>query len=210
MANYENIEPYSKFSHTAAQHGGVDNYLNDYAQKNYERGVLDEKETEPWKGVIVAIIAIGVWEGARWCYHKLKNRLDSQRETIEVEIEEAKEQIIQNSENLTDITLDMFSDAVRDVCNKYRDVIHAEAYSINGEGPDGYICCVEFKNKGNDNRWSEQFVFNKKTGKLVTSEKGVPDEFNKRNLMFVRKVEDTLRAMRETKEESETEGTCNE
>ncbi len=43
MANYENIRPYAEFAHTAALRGGVEKYLNQIANTNYQLGVMDAR-----------------------------------------------------------------------------------------------------------------------------------------------------------------------
>lgn len=75
MANYDNIKRYSEFAHEAAERGGVDEYLAEHAQSNYDLGVADEKETELWK-ILVAIVA---GFAARELWGKYKSWLEKRK-----------------------------------------------------------------------------------------------------------------------------------
>ena len=74
MSNSENIRPYSEMVHTAAQNGGPDRFVQDIAEKNYERGIEDERATEWWKGAVLVVIALGLSEGIRWVVKKSPKR----------------------------------------------------------------------------------------------------------------------------------------
>lgn len=95
MANYENIKPYAEFAHEAAQHGGVDNYLNDIAEANQELGILDEKNTEGWKALLVAAVALGLWEGGKAALHGIKKHLEKKKLEATKKAEDAKAAIIE-------------------------------------------------------------------------------------------------------------------
>jgi hypothetical protein len=73
MSNYENIKPYADFAHTAAQHGGVDNYLNQIADSNYSLGVMNEKRKDDLKALIIGSTVLALWEGGKWLYRKGHN-----------------------------------------------------------------------------------------------------------------------------------------
>lgn len=54
---------YSQLSHAASEAGGPKKFIDHVADINYQRGVQGEKDTEGWKGALLAIAAIGLWEG---------------------------------------------------------------------------------------------------------------------------------------------------
>lgn len=74
MSNYENIRPYAEFAHKAAQHGGVDRFLTQIADANYERGILAEQETEGVKGLMVLGFGIVLWEGGKFVYRTVRRK----------------------------------------------------------------------------------------------------------------------------------------
>ena len=210
MPNYENIKPYSDFSHTAAEHGGVENYLNELAEKNRELGVLDEKSTEGIKALLFGAVLLTVWEGGKWCYSKLKNRRNDQRKIIEVEIEDAKEKIVQDAENASDNGYEMFCEAVRLVIKKYRNEIHAESFFIAPDNSVGYICYVDYANGENSSKRSVKYIFDKETGKAINTADGIPFTLTKDSQIFVQDVKETFQLMRKTKEEMEKGEEVNE
>lgn len=79
MNNYDNIKPYADFSHEAAQHGGVDSYLDELAESNRQKGIMEEQALEPQKFGIVAIGAIFAWEVGKFVVNKVKNHIKSAR-----------------------------------------------------------------------------------------------------------------------------------
>ena len=94
MPNYENIRPYAEFSHEAAQHGGIDNYLDTLAMVNQKIGIDIEKGTEIPKGVLLAILSIVFWEGGKWVFRKFKEKQIKKNEQwlyLQNESEEIKE-----------------------------------------------------------------------------------------------------------------------
>lgn len=74
MANYKNIKPYSDFAHEAAQHGGVDSYLEEISDSNFQMGIMAERESEKWKGALLVGATVLIWEGGKAGYLKLKKR----------------------------------------------------------------------------------------------------------------------------------------
>lgn len=95
MANYENIRPYAELIHTAAQHGGVDSYMEQVADANHELGVMDEKATESWKGLLVAGATLVLWESGKWVYRKGKSLYEKRHKKLEQQSETAKAALIQ-------------------------------------------------------------------------------------------------------------------
>lgn len=93
MDNYENIKPYADFAHTAAQHGGVDSYLNEIAEENYNMGVLDEKQTEGMKALVLLGVGLSVWEGGKWVFRKVQGIFKKKRKDSEQKSEAAKNAI---------------------------------------------------------------------------------------------------------------------
>ena len=80
MGNYENIRRYSEHMHEMAQAGGVDAYLAQHAKDNFDLGVLAEKKTEGLKFLIGGGMLLGVWEGGKYIYRRLKTCYDTQKE----------------------------------------------------------------------------------------------------------------------------------
>lgn len=122
MANYENIRPYAEFNHTAAQHGGVQSYMAQVADANYELGVMDEKATEGFKGLLVAGATLALWEGGKWVYRKGKSLYENRHKKLELQAEAAKVALIKGvqaaeesglvseGENVNEITDDTTTD----------------------------------------------------------------------------------------------------
>lgn len=65
MPNYENIRPYAEFAHEAAQHGGVDSYLNQMTESSYALGIMEERSTESWKAFMLTAGVIIIWEAGK-------------------------------------------------------------------------------------------------------------------------------------------------
>lgn len=83
MANYNNIKPYAEFAHKAAQHGGVENYLNEIKESNYELGVMDERSTEGAKVAAASLLVLLVWEKVvKPVYRKISSISEKRREVI--------------------------------------------------------------------------------------------------------------------------------
>lgn len=83
MANYNNIKPYAEFAHKAAQHGGVENYLNEIKESNYELGVMDERSTEGAKVAAASLLVLLVWEKVvKPVYRKISSISEKRREII--------------------------------------------------------------------------------------------------------------------------------
>ena len=94
MANYKNIEPYADFAHTAAQKGGVDNYLKQIAESNYDLGVMDEKSTEGLKAAAIVTAALAIWEGGKAIYRYAKKRYEKRRKETVQKAESARNTIV--------------------------------------------------------------------------------------------------------------------
>ncbi|MCR5836948.1 MAG: hypothetical protein K6G88_10625 [Lachnospiraceae bacterium] len=96
MGNYNNIKPYSDFSHKVAPYGGPGKYVEKVAKDSFEEGVQTEKATELGKGICVLVGGIAIWEGGKLIFSKIinhrqsklnmaKNKADkSQKECVEV------------------------------------------------------------------------------------------------------------------------------
>ena len=74
MSNTEGIRPYFEFSHEAKQHGGVEGFLNDYADVNQRIGIEQERSTEVWKGALLLSVGIAAWECAKVGFHWIRER----------------------------------------------------------------------------------------------------------------------------------------
>ena len=95
MANYRNIKPYADFAHTAAQNGGVQNYLNQIANSNYRLGVMDEKSTEGHKAVLVGFAVLAIWEVGKWLFKAGRQLYQDERDRVAEEAEQAEEALLQ-------------------------------------------------------------------------------------------------------------------
>ena len=100
MANYRNIKPYADFAHTAAQNGGVQNYLNQIANSNYRLGVMDEKSTEGNKAVFVGVAVLTIWEVGKWLFKTGRQLYQDERDRVAEEAEQAEEALLQEVENI--------------------------------------------------------------------------------------------------------------
>lgn len=90
MANVDNIRPYAKFAHEAAQHGGVDSYLDELANANYDLGASDTA-SKFLKFILLAIpTTIVLWEGGKAGYKKGKVYLEHYKEEARNRAETAK------------------------------------------------------------------------------------------------------------------------
>lgn len=101
MANYDNIKPYSDFAHEAAQHGGVDNYLDEIADANKELGRLEEKDSEGWKGALLLGAGLLLWEGGKAGakkYMEYRRKKKDEQEALVKKSESAKKAIVQGIE----------------------------------------------------------------------------------------------------------------
>lgn len=99
--NADNVKPYGKLVHEAAEAGGVDAFCDAIENNGYLKGVSDkEDELIPYL-IAVSIIALG--EGAILCYKGIKsliNRKSDKKANAEKEAEKAREELenIINSE----------------------------------------------------------------------------------------------------------------
>ena len=98
MSNYENIRQYAEHIHDVAQKGGVDKYLQEFAEANYIQGVMDEKETEGKKVVIAVGLTLGIWEGGKYLYRSIKNFREKRKVEAIHKAELAKKAISQGME----------------------------------------------------------------------------------------------------------------
>lgn len=90
MSSYENIKPYAEFSHTAAQNGGVDSYLEKIEKASYDEGVSDTTDKAIKLLPIGAAVAIGLWESGKWLYRQGKSYFAKRKEADVLEVEAAK------------------------------------------------------------------------------------------------------------------------
>lgn len=63
---------YSQLSHAASEAGGPQKFIDQIADINYQRGVQAEKDTEGWKGALLAGVTIVLWEGGKALYQRYK------------------------------------------------------------------------------------------------------------------------------------------
>lgn len=101
MSNIEGIRPYFEFSHEAKQHGGVEGFLNDYAEVNQRIGIEQERSTETWKGAILLFCGIVAWEGVKAGFYWIKERYQRKKVerlvALERQSEMARKAIIDNN-----------------------------------------------------------------------------------------------------------------
>lgn len=98
MANYDNIKPYADFAHEAAQHGGVEKYLDEIAQANKKLGVLEERDSEGWKGALLLGAGLLLWEGGKAGvrkYKEHKKKKKAEQEALAIKSDNAKKAIVQ-------------------------------------------------------------------------------------------------------------------
>lgn len=91
--NYDNIELYSDFSHEAAQHGGVESYLDELQAASHDLGAAEQKSKDAMFGVIgtgVGFLVAGVIYLIRQQKRiaEEKQRIESARESIKEEVKE--------------------------------------------------------------------------------------------------------------------------
>jgi len=104
MSNYENIRPYAEFAHDAAQHGGVDRYLTQIADANYERGVLAEQETEGVKGLMVLGFGIALWEGGKFVYRTVRRKYQEHKAKKAALLRQSEEAMNEIKRNIGPVT----------------------------------------------------------------------------------------------------------
>lgn len=100
MANIDNIRPYFEFSKTAAQNGGVENYLNEISQASYEQGVLDEKGTEWGKAIVLVLSTVFLVKFGEQIKKKWEDWRNRKREAARLREENAKIEIINCIDNV--------------------------------------------------------------------------------------------------------------
>jgi len=89
MANYENIRPYSKLNHIAAQYGGVHIFLKKIAVTNQRIGYTQGKKAGIWQGVANAGIAFAFWKGGKIIYRRIKKLYDNNNHNTQILPEES-------------------------------------------------------------------------------------------------------------------------
>lgn len=111
MANYDNIKPYADFAHEAAKHGGVDCYLAEIADANRKLGILEEKDSEGWKGALLLGAGLLLWEGGKAGIRSIKAHRAKKKAQEVAELkqrsEAAKEAIIQGVQQATAEEMDI-------------------------------------------------------------------------------------------------------
>lgn len=90
MGNFENIKPYSDFSHTAAGRGGVDKYLSELKSASYNHGRMDERGALAWEIPLAAAASVGLWELGKRCVRKIKNAYRAKRALAENQVQQAE------------------------------------------------------------------------------------------------------------------------
>ena len=90
MGNYNNIKPYSDFSHTAAGRGGVEKFLSELQSASYNNGRMDERGVLIWEIPLVGGAAIGLWELGKCCVRKIKRARNVKKLQIEQQIHHAE------------------------------------------------------------------------------------------------------------------------
>ena len=100
MSNVENIKPYSDFSHLAAQHGGVDSYLDELATANYTLGAVETRQTDIKIGVFAIGCAIALWELGKYAYKKGEELLLEHKEKANAKAQDARIAIKAETRNM--------------------------------------------------------------------------------------------------------------
>ncbi len=95
MANYNNIKPYSDFAHTAAQHGGVESYLNQLQSASYDAGSSDTLSAVIELAPYAAVGCITAWECGKWAFRKVGNIIKKRKDEDIMVIDASKAAIIQ-------------------------------------------------------------------------------------------------------------------
>ncbi len=90
MSNAENIKPYADFAHEAAQHGGVDSYLNELETASYDQGSSDTLGKVFKYAPVVIGGAILVWEGGKRLVKRGVDYFSNRQENNAHRIENAK------------------------------------------------------------------------------------------------------------------------
>lgn len=92
--NADNVKPYGKLVHEAAEAGGVDAFCDAIENNGYLKGASDkEDELIPYL-ITMGIIAVG--ETAILCYKGIKsliNRKSDKKASAELEAEKAREEL---------------------------------------------------------------------------------------------------------------------
>ena len=105
MGNYNNIKPYSDFSHTAAGQGGVEKYLSELKSASYNHGRLDERGALAWELPLAATVTVGLWELGRFCVRKIKSARRTKRALADRQVHQAEaaaRECLENMEEKTD------------------------------------------------------------------------------------------------------------
>ena len=93
MSNVDNIKPYSDFAHKAAQHGGVDDYLNELEASSYDKGINDAHEKLIKNSPYILAGILLVWEGGKVIFKKGKKYFDNRTKKDNQKITDAKKAI---------------------------------------------------------------------------------------------------------------------
>lgn len=95
MTNYNNIKPYSDFAHTAAQHGGVESYLNQLQSTSYDVGCSDTLSAVIKLAPYAAVACITFWECGKWVLQKVGNTIKKRKDEDIMVIDASKAAIMQ-------------------------------------------------------------------------------------------------------------------
>jgi len=90
---------YSQLSHAASEAGGPQKFIDQVADINYQRGVQGEKDTEGWKGSLLVVAAIGLWEGGKALYQRHKARKAKKQKALLEASNAAKQRFVESLED---------------------------------------------------------------------------------------------------------------
>lgn len=83
MGNFENIRPYAEFAHAAAQDDGIEKHLEKIRAQSYEEGSIARTQEilslAPAIAFTISAGSILLWEGSKYLYQSVQNKLSARR-----------------------------------------------------------------------------------------------------------------------------------